>query len=255
MATVAGLARPKGEDDYETMSVSATILATAVLGQSVSISDVYQPGLKDASFTAQVEKAVIKELSKINKDFASSYRVKKTEVQLKEPFKMRLVSKVEGNDIVFVLNGPSRLLKVSPAGIRNKENLSKSPGKRQTLFDYGLLTPSLFNNFFVAKFVRMDRATGNAVFDVTYVPSLDDTTRHRIWVDTSKKYMTRREWYSQNGGNLMATFEYSNPKQFGGVWIPLKLSVSNAERKFAGSLVYSNVKVNTGLADSLFVTN
>ena len=235
--------------------MTATVLATVVMGQSRSITDVYQPALKDATFTAQVDRAVIKELKKINNDFASSYRVKSTSVQLKEPFKMRLESSVEGNNITFVLNGATRLVKVSPAGITNRENLSKSPGKRQTLFDYGLLTPSLFNNYFVAKFVREDRATKNSVFDVTYVSSLQDGTRHRIWVDPAKKIVTKREWYSQNGGHLMATFEYSSPVQSGGVWFPTKLTVTNAERKFAGTLLYKNIKVNTGLSDSLFSTN
>lgn len=236
------------------MSLTATVVA-AVLGQSYSISDVVQTRLTDASFTAQVDRAVIAELRKINNDFASAYRVKSTDVKLKEPFKMRLESNVEGNRILFVLNGANRVFRVSPAGISQRENLSKSPGKRQTLFDYGLLTPSLFQNFFTAKFVRMDRATNMAVFDVTYVPSLDDTTRHRIWVDPTRKYVTRREWYSQVDGRLMATFEYAEPKQYSGIWIPTKLTVNNAERKFAGSMSYSNVQVNTGLADSLFTLN
>lgn len=225
------------------------------MGQTLSISDVYDTHLKDATFTAKVEKAVIKELKKINNDFASSYRVKQTSVQLKEPFKMRLESNVEGNSITFVINGSTRLVKVSPAGIKSRENLAKSPGKRQTLFDYGLLTPSLFSNFFEAKFVRMDRASGNAVFDVTYVKSLDDTTRHRIWVDTDKHYVTKREWYSQNGGNLMATFTYDSPKKYGDVWMPTHLSVTNADRAFAGSLNFVNIKVNTGISDTTFATS
>lgn len=228
------------------------MILAASLGQSLTISNVYEARIKDASFTATTDKAVIKELQKINKDFASSYRVKSTTVQLKEPFKMRLESEVEGNDITFILNGAYRLFKISPAGIKQKENLAKSPGKRQTLFDYGLITPSLFDNYFQATFVRMDRASGDAVFDVTYVKALDDTTRHRIWVDPIKKYVTKREWYSQNGGNLMATFTYENAKQFGSIWLPTRLSVANADRKFAGSLNYSNVKVNTGISDNVF---
>lgn len=233
------------------MSLTLSVVAAAI-GQSVSISSVCESRLDDASFTAVVDKAVIKELQKINKDFASSYRVKQTSVQLKEPFKMRLESEVEGNKVLFILNGGYRLFKISPAGIKNKENLTKSPGKRQTLFDYGLLTPSLFNNYFQASFVRTERSNGNAVFDVTYVKSLDDTTRHRIWVDTKNKYVTKREWYSQNGGHLMAIFTYENPKTYGSITIPTKLTVSNAEKKFAGSLVYKNIKMNTGLSDSIF---
>lgn len=239
-----------------TMILAAAALGQAALGQSAAkISDCWQTNFVDATFTAVVASSNQKELAKINKDFANSYRFKSTSVRIKEPFKIRLETKVDDMDILFIVNGSTRVVRIPSRGIRNKENLSKAPGKRQTALDFGLLTPALFNNLFEAKYIRTDRATGDIVFDLTYIPALDDTTRHRIWVDPAQRYINKREWYSQNGGHLMATFLYSEAKQFGNVWFPTKLTVKNAENKVAGSTTYSQVKVNAGVAESSFNVN
>lgn len=234
-------------------SLTLSLLAASAIGQTPNISSYWQSGLKDASFTATVVKAQQRELQKINKDFANSYRFDYTDVRLKEPFKLRLESKADDQMIVFILNGATRMFRISPSGINKKDNLSKSPGKRQTVFDFGLITPSLFIDLMDAKFVRTDRATGQPVFDITYQKGLNDDSRHRIWVDPDKKIVTKREWYSQNGSKpLMAIFLYKNPQKFNGIWIPTLLEVQNAEGKFAGSTRYESIKVNSGLKDSLF---
>jgi outer membrane lipoprotein-sorting protein len=238
------------------MSLMATVMAAAALGQSTTINSYWQSGLRDASFTAVVGKSSQKELQKINKDFAQSYRFDYTAVKMKEPFKLRLESKVEDQQIWYILNGSTRLLSIPKAKIRNRENLAKSPGKRQTVFDFGLITPALFSNFMEAKFVRTERGTNEAVFDVTYEKVLGDDSRHRIWVDPDQKFVTKREWYSQNGSKpLLAIFKYKNAKQVNGVWIPTTLEVYNAQNKLAGTTNYQDITANTGLSDSLFDVN
>jgi len=233
--------------------IGTVVLTQGVVGQS--IKDSVHPGFKDASFTAVVKTGNQRELAKINKDFANSYRFKSSTVRMKEPFKLRLESKVEDQNILFILNGTQRLVRVPQSNVNIRENLAKSPGKRQTALDFGMLTPSLFNDFFTAKFVRNDRTTNNLVFDMSYVPRLDDTTRHRVWVDPQKKFVTKREWYSQLDGRLLATFLYENAKLEGGVWFPTRVTVKNADNKVAGVTEYQGLKVNSGLEDSLFKTN
>lgn len=227
-----------------------TILALANT-QSASIDDVWQAGLKDASFRMTVGKSDQRELQKINKDFATSYRFDFSDVMLKEPFKLRMEMSSDEQKIVYIVNGGHKVYKIPRAGVSAKSDVSKAPGKRQTPFDFGVLTPSLFSNFMSASFVREDRRTGELVFDITYVSALKDTSRYRIWVDKSDKVMTKREWYNQKGF-LTATFTYSAPQKVGGVMVPTKTQVNNSEGKFAGSMTLSNLKVNTGLDESLF---
>ncbi|HVL38940.1 MAG TPA: outer membrane lipoprotein-sorting protein [Fimbriimonadaceae bacterium] len=232
----------------------AALAAASIAQASASISDVYQRNFQDASFTARVVTGNQAELQKINKDFGASYRFKFTHVKIKEPFKLRLESEVDDTQAVMVLNGPTQLLRVPRIRFSQKTNLADEAGRRQTLLDFGVLTPSLFEDLFQAKFVRVDRATNDLVFDITFHPKYDNTTRHRVWIDREKRVVSKREWYNQHGRQL-ATFFYENPKQIAGVWFPTQVTVRNMENKVAGVTEYTNLKVNSGLSEDLFKVN
>lgn len=228
------------------------LAATALLlsAQTPSISDVVQPNFRDASFQVKVTYANQDELGKINKDFGQTYKFKVMDVKLKEPFMIRMTGSVEDTSILFVLNGSTRLMSVPKIGLRQREDLEKEPGKRQTPMDFGFLTPSMFQGLFVAAFVRTDRATGDYVFDISYNPKYDYKSYYRVWVDPSKRYITRREWYRKD--RQLATFFYSNPVNQDGVWLPTHLTVKNVDNQRAGETEYVAMKVNTGLGDELF---
>jgi outer membrane lipoprotein-sorting protein len=228
------------------------LTAIAFAAQQPSINDYVQKGFEDATLTASIVKGDQRELKKINDDFGQSYRFETTKIMIKEPFKLRLETQTDDTSILYILNGTTQAMKIPRAKINLKQNLGDKPGRRQTSMDFGFLTPSLFaGTFFKAQFVRNDRATGDVVFDLTYMPNLDDSSRHRVWIDPEKRFVTKREWYNQHG-RQMATFFYENPKQFDGVWMPTQLRVMNVEGKVAGITRYDSIRVNSGLADSLF---
>ncbi len=231
--------------------ISTVIAAAALSAQNPTIDDVLLDNFKTATFTTVVGKAQQSELRKINKDFAQSYRFKRMDVQMKEPFKLRLRTKVDDSEIVMVINGSKKSYKIPQARISHTEDNATAPGKRQTAFDFGFLTPGLFKSYLKANYVRTDRRTRDYVFDLFYEPDHTDESRHRVWVDPDTKFMNKREWYSQKG-NLRATFYYEEPKMFSGVLLPTKATVKNAEDKFAGSMTYENIKVNVTISDDVF---
>ena len=222
--------------------------------QSQDIKNYVQSAFEDAQFTVITGEHSISELAKISKDFSQSYRFKSSQVWIKEPFKLRMMSEVDDSAILYIVNGGKRMYKIPRSGLSQMDDISKAPGKRQTAFDFGILTPALVNNYFVADFVRIDRASGDAVFDLKYASHLMDSSRSRVWIDPQSKTITKREWYAQrrNNGRLMATFVYSNVKKIGQVSVATSVVVNNADNKRAGSLSYSSMKINTGLAESLF---
>ena len=233
--------------------MSLTILIAASLAlQNPVIEDVLQTDLRTVSFSAEVGQARQSELRKINKDFAQSYRFKRSDVWLKEPFKIRMETKVEDSAILMIVNGTRRKFSIPVARIFQTRDLANEPGQRQTALDFGLLPPSLFEEFYVGKYVRTDRRTGEYVFDITHDPKTKYTARHRVWIDPDKKTVTKRQWYAHRGGHLLATFEYSGHVSQEGVWFPTKLTVTNADNKLAGTTVYKNVKINVALTDKLF---
>lgn len=231
-----------------TLIAALSLAGTPV--QSYTWKDIAQTGLKDITFTAVGVKSDRRELRKINDDFAQSYQFDSVKMFGKEPFMIRGEAQVDDTKLLYIMNGSRKYYKIGRApGI--PIDVSNAPGKRQTVFDFGVITPSLFQDLMVANFVRVDRETGALIFDVTYNKKFDDTSRHRIWVDKEKRYVEKRVWYNQEGKQL-ATFSYEAPKQLSGVWFASKVTVRNNENKVAGVTEYRNVKMNGGLEDSLF---
>lgn len=230
----------------------ALIVATALVVQKPTLESVLLTEFKSASFEAVVGSAKQSELRKINKDFGQSYRFKRSNVWMKEPFKIRIETKVDDSPILFIVNGTKRKYSLPNNGLSTTLELANEPGQRQTALDFGLLPPSLFKDFFVGTYVRTDRRTGEYVFDITHNPKTKYTARHRIWIDPEKKAVTKRQWYAHRGGHLQATFEYLDHVKVNGVWFPTKLTVKNADNKLAGTTTYKNVKINMTLSNDLF---
>ncbi len=226
------------------------LITTLTLAQgSIDWHDIVQNGFNDAKFVARAVKGDQKELKKINDDFGQSFRFTKTTAYVKEPFMLRMESEVDDTKLMYVLNGGKKVYKLGK--LSYTDNVEKAPGKRQTLFDFGILTPSLFKDFYVAKYIRTDSASGDYVFDVTYNPKYDDTTRYRIWVDKDKKIVNKRVWFAQEG-HQRATFIYENAKKLDGIWFPTRCTVKNVDDKVAGITEYEQISINPGLPDSLF---
>lgn len=229
--------------------IFSAVLSLAVL-QSQTIDAYVQRGFEDATVTARVKSGNQRELSKINRDFGLSYRFAYSNIQVKEPFRFRAESILDDAKLIVIQNG--FIQKFDTPIYKGKQNLAKAPGRVRSIIEFGILTPSLFTDFFTAKFVRVDRASGDVVFDFTYVPERNDKSRFRVWIDPEKKYTTKREWYGGQG-DLRATFYYEKPVKIDGVWAPTFGYVKNADNVMAGSISYENLRINKGLPDSLFV--
>lgn len=228
------------------------ILVTALFvaaAPAIDFDDAISSNLTDLQFRMAVTSANRSELRKINKDFAVGYEAESGLVQWKEPMKLKLSSSVNGERVVYLIVGARQSYYVQRFNLRKTDDLSQDPGRHQTLFDFGLITKSIQKNFLRGNFVRTD-SDGYNVFDV-FFQFEKDKTRYRIWVHPSRRYIAKRVWYNRKG-QLMATFEYSNPVQSNGVWIATQVTVKNAENRVAGVTRYSNVSANSGIPDSVF---
>ena len=231
-----------------------TTFATLVLGgfQSTNIDSYLPNSLKDISFNISLTKRLPKELQKIDQSYVVQYsQLDSALFRGKEPFKLRIDAKSEDTAGITITNGSRKLIKVPVLRINIKQDVSKQPGQRQTLMDFVTLTSSEAHQFLNAKFVRFDRENGDAVFDLTFPSELSYPVRHRVWLDKTAHYMVKREWYGLQG-QLRATFLYLNPTTVIGVTVPTVLRVLNSENKIAAESKYMNVKINDGIADSVF---
>jgi len=227
-------------------------MAVAGYQRSYTWQDIVQTNFKDCTFVAQVVTANEAELKKISRDFAASFKFTYMKAEVKEPFMVRLESNVQGTEVRYIENGDRRVIAVPKIRVKQVLDVAHAPGKRQTVLDFGILTPSLFENLFDANFVRLDRETGDLVFDLTYKhPKFDDTSRQRVWVDPQRRYIAKRVWFAQDG-HQMATFDYQDPKEQSGVWFPSQAVVRDVDGQVAGVTRYSKMSINVGLTDKPF---
>jgi hypothetical protein len=204
--------------------------------------------LRDFQATVKVLKADRTELNKINRDFAMAYSLRDLTMRYKEPNKLRM----EGAIGHLVFNGATRQFRVPLLKLNQKDELGEAPGKRYSLFDVGVLTPSALAAI-QSKFLRPEAVEGvsTQVFEVHYRG--DDSARFVVWVDPARRTVMKRAWYD-GAGKLKATFLYSEHKQLEpGLWAPTRLEIRNGEDALAGVTAYSDLKVNQGLDDSLFM--
>jgi outer membrane lipoprotein-sorting protein len=210
-------------------------------------SQIVVSDLKDFQATVKVEKADRTELNKINRDFGMAYSLRDLTMRYKEPNKLRM----EGSVGWLVFNGSTRCFRVPQLKLTKRDDLGESPGKRYTLFDIGILTPSALA-VMQTKYLRSENLDGVAaqVFDMKYRG--DDTSRFTIWVDLERRVVLKRAWYDATE-KLKAVFLYQEHRQLQpGLWAPTRLEVRNGDDAVAGVTSYSDLKINQGLDDSLF---
>lgn len=236
------------------MTALIAIASMAVAGVAEpDLNDIIQPKFQDAQYTTKILNANFAELGKIDDDYSSQYRFKEMKVMLKEPFKIRLETKIQDATVQMISNGFKVTYRIPRNNFSTTQDMQKSIGRLQTLMEFGVVTSSVLRDIFDAKYVRTDRESGDYVFDLTYKARFDNSSRHRIWVDPQKRYITKREWWGQGKSpRLKAIFIFEEPEGSGGVWIPSKLTVKNVDNKVAAVTKSTDVKINQGIPDSIF---
>lgn len=220
---------------------------------SRSIQDYVCRRLDDLTATGVVSEANQRELGKVSKDFGFLYRFKSVLMRYKEPNKVRIEGSVEGTKGVYILNGSIQIVSVPKLRLNTRRDFGNSPGKRKSLVDMGLIS-EYYLTYANLKFVREGSVEGTpvAVFEITYKNRDEDTSHHLVYIDPKTRVIRKRDSYRQDG-TLQAIYYYRDVKEVAkGIWFPTKIEVQNTDRKVAGTTIYRDIKVNTGLPDSLF---
>ena len=220
---------------------------------SHSIQDYICRRLDDFTATGVVVAADQRELGKINKDFGFLYRFKTVLMRYKEPNKVRIEGSVEGTKGVYIINDTVQLVSIPKLRLNTRRDFGKAPGKRKSLVDMGLVSEYYltYANF---KFIREGTVEGTrvGVFEITYKDREADTSHHIVYIDPKTRVIRKRDAYRQDG-TLQAIYYFRDVREVApGIWFPTKIEVQNTDRKVAGTTVYKDFKVNTGLPDSLF---
>lgn len=210
--------------------------------------------VKDIQATLKVTQCDPVALEQISKDFARPYALRSLLLLYKRPDKLRLDgrSAVLG-EAVLILNGAERFYAVPRLHVQSSENLKDSPGKRQSLLEFGGIIDPEILTFMQAQPDGIQDVDGTAaeVYDLTY-RGAGPSSHFRIWVDPETHVTLKRAWFDASG-KLKATFYYKDARQIApGFWFPSLVQVFTAAGKPAATTELSAVKVDSGLSDDLF---
>lgn len=224
----------------------ALVTSSLIAMSAPDIKEAVQYKLHDLSLTMVQNTGNRRELEKISRDFANAYRIQNLQAQYKEPLKMRISSKVGFVSVSYIVNGNQRLARAGV--IKDREDIGKSPGKRNCMFDLGILTPSFMK---LARFEYVTKEGGVDVWDMYWVNS-NDSRRNRLYIDVDRKMITKRIQY-EGDGKIRGIFTYKNAVELEkGVWVPSLSEAINRDNKLGGTTTYKDYKLNTGIEESVF---
>lgn len=240
---------------FRTVAAVAFLVGSTAAGAGVDhdIRAYTADKLDDFTATVSVVKADQRELGKISRDFGFLYKFREVTVRYKEPNKMRIEGAIEGTKGTFIVNGSVQIVQVAKLRLNDRRDFGKSPGKRKSLMDNGMISP-YYLTYANAAFMREGTVDGVpvGVFTMTYKDRVEDSSHHVVYIDPKTKIVRRRDSYSQLG-QLQAIYYFRDIREVApGVFFPTRIEVENTDHVIAGVTAYRNVKVNTGLADSVF---
>jgi hypothetical protein len=234
-------------------AVLGALLAVAGSTQAEDgLLDYAQPTLRDFTAQAVIVQKNEAELGKIGKNFAQGYRFRESLIRYKEPLNLRIDAKAGLLSVRYTISGHRKRTQVPGLHINVAKDITGHPGEEQGMLDSGILTPAFLANAVASRFVGQRLLDGRSVpvFEFWYTADVR-SRRHLLWIDPEKRFILRHD-VDDRHGHPWVRYQLSQPLQVAGLWVPTRLEVYNDAGHLAAVTLYSQVKVNTGLSDSLF---
>ena len=223
---------------------------------SSNLNDYIVPKLDDFDTTMVATFHDDNAARKINRDIGMMYQLKgNVRVRYKEENKFRADGQLGAGKGSLVINDTKQVFSLGGLG-KVKSELGKTPGKRKSLLDMGLISEA-YLTYAQGEFIgeRPFEGTQCAVFKITYKDRSQDSSHRIVWIDPRTKITLKREEYAQDisGGKLRSIWLYRDPKEVSpGIWFPSRIELFNNENEKAGVTTYTNTHVNVGLSDDVF---
>ena len=207
-------------------------------------------GLVDLTMVGTVTYKNRKSMEKVDPAYGRLYEFKSANVLYKSPDKLRMEGKLGMVKFEYIINGGLKIIRVPNLRINKKENFTDDPAKLQRALDIGLVTPSVWQDRRVS-IVEDAQALAAGEIKLRLYWAKGDMIYH-VWLDAENLWLKRFE-KREAAGKLVVKVDYSSPQKIGGIiWMPTKTEVFGPDGEKAGASEMGDIKVNVGLADSLF---
>ncbi len=203
----------------------------------------------DITMTINVTLKDKKALEKMEPSYARLYECKTATVFLKHPDKVRTEAKLGMVKLEYIINGSTKIFRAKNLRINQKEDCAKKPAKLQTAFDFGMVTSSLWSNRAIQIIPDSEAEANGEIKLRAQWPT--GRSGHLVWLDAKDLYLKKVEKHDRQG-QVESTVVYTNPVKLGPIVIPTKAELFSPTGTSVAISECTNIKANTGLADSLF---
>lgn len=228
------------------MAIVIALLLSGVVSAAPNIQTFVSASVKTLQLSSEIVTENQDALRTIDGDIALAYRLHRGSMAYEQPGKLRIDASIPHLATgYYIINGNQKLT-VAPF-VHKVQDTTGAPGKRQTLLDFGLVSPELLTDY-TATFLRRD--SGLILFQIQ-PKQAGETQKDLVWIDPKTHITTQRYNYNRDG-KLIKWFLYKNPKLVGGVYVPTRVELYNPQNKLAGATVYENIRVNLPLSENIF---
>lgn len=206
--------------------------------------------IQDLQGTMVVKSANRSNAGEISKGVSSflDQGFREAKIWFKRPNKFRAQGKAKGIDVTYVLDGNKKQITAPALMLKKNENLSDDREKKQSTLDLGFASDLLWND----NKVKVLSTDSKGIAKVQLIPiGVTDKRKELVWIDTKSLEVIQRERYG-GGGNLKWRHVYKAHKMMGKVPVATLVHVYSPDGGYVGAIVYSDLRVNTRLRDSLF---
>ena len=191
-----------------------------------------------------------KALAKVEPTYARLYDFNTANILFKPPDKMRMESKLGMVRVEYIINGSKKILRAPMLKVNKVEDFTGDPAKLHDAFDLGLITPGLWRNRRV-EVLDAPEAQAKGEIKLRLRWAKGDMIL-LAWIDAENLWLKRFEKRDPEN-KLQVRMVYSDAKRVGDIiWVPAKAEMFTSDGEKAGTTQFTDMKVNTQLADSLF---
>jgi outer membrane lipoprotein-sorting protein len=207
-----------------------------------------ESSLKDFRAEMEIDESNRKNVSGMGEGYADFLRLKKAVVSYKKPDKIRYDGYAEGIKMAYIQNGYTKL--VLGAMIRQKKDVKDSPGKRQDSLDLGFLSSRLWTD----NIVTVAATEKNGALKLKFDPKAGGNEKRHdmVWIDPKSLRVLKRDKFRANGDLRVRTVYTGFGTLVKGLHIATQSTLYDEAGRELGTVSYRNLKVNAGLAESLF---
>lgn len=206
--------------------------------------------LIDLSATLTVKEKNKEAIVKVDEGYARMYEFQTANIQIKIPDKIRIESKLGMVKMEYIIAGGKKIFRAPKIKMNRSDDYSHAPAKLQRPLDFGIVTPLMWDSRKVEVVDDADALANNEI-KVKLTWLVGDRINY-AWIDADHFWLKRFE--KRDGeDNLISRVEFSKPQKIDDViWMPTVIELFAPDGDKAGETEYTDIKVNSGLPDSIF---